>query len=211
MATFHSWDNAAWWDANLPDGDGEDLDSLSPHECGETLFEYLVSLKQTGATVHENTICLIAYWATKAGATGVEALSFGPGKQTGAYSKHLDNVLGTRRKDEQFYMLDVPVTRRADQAMVSMQVPFSPPRVCVQNELNTNPSLRDKLKDAVSKKALPPVYFNHDVVQASREDERVWPLAVYTDGFDFTRTDSCIALWVYNIISGVRHVCIVMR
>eukprot|EP00959_Pyramimonas_sp_CCMP1952_P109018 2279961-Pyramimonas_sp.AAC.1 len=92
MATLHSWDKAAWWDAPRGLGDdGEAIGSLSLQECGEALFEYLVSLKQTGATVHANPICVIAYWAAKAGAKGVEALSFGPGKQSGAYNKRLDS------------------------------------------------------------------------------------------------------------------------
>eukprot|EP00959_Pyramimonas_sp_CCMP1952_P168548 3521900-Pyramimonas_sp.AAC.1 len=90
---------------------------MGHQECGETLFEYLVSLKQTSAAVHANAICVIACGVTKAGAKGVEALSFGPGKHSGVYNKHLDSVLGTRRKDEQFYVLDVPSTLRADQSM----------------------------------------------------------------------------------------------
>eukprot|EP00959_Pyramimonas_sp_CCMP1952_P197888 4138555-Pyramimonas_sp.AAC.1 len=134
MAALHSWDKVALWDAPKGLGDhGEAIDSLSLQECGETLFGYLVSLKQTGATVHANAIGVIACWATKAGAKGDGALSFGPGKQSGACNERVDSALGTGRKDEQFYMLDVPSLRRADQSMVTLHAPSSPPHVGIQN------------------------------------------------------------------------------
>jgi len=86
----------------------DDVDKLSPEECGERMSELLLSMLYSGSKVTAVKLCIIAYWAQRAGAVGVEALAFAPGKQTGQYQKHLDSKLGTRPRDLDTYKLELP-------------------------------------------------------------------------------------------------------
>ena len=47
------------------------------------------------------TVCAIAYWATRARATGpVQCLTMAPGKDSGKYSQKFDSVVYADRRDE---------------------------------------------------------------------------------------------------------------
>ena len=73
----------------------EDEDVLTQEVAGQTLYEYLLELKQTGA-LSAQAVCQLAYWAANAGAQGrVSKLGKAPGDpNTGNYSRHYDIAAG---------------------------------------------------------------------------------------------------------------------
>ena len=64
-------------------------EELSAEDCGRTCANYLIQLKDSGI-LRANHVCIIAYWASRAGAKMMEELSYPPGRQTGKYSRHYD-------------------------------------------------------------------------------------------------------------------------
>lgn len=87
-------DQGGWEDEVEP---GE----VSPKEAGENLASLLVSLRLAGhLSAHQ--ICVLAHWATLAGAVGSSRdFAAKPGLQSGAYQRKLDVYLEIE-KDEPF-------------------------------------------------------------------------------------------------------------
>eukprot|EP00969_Alexandrium_andersonii_P008837 386576-Alexandrium_andersonii.AAC.1 len=66
-------------------------------------------------TLSAKQACLIAFWATKAGAAGAVAhLSFRPNAPSGHYSRHWDSAVGTKIENLDWYHLPVPLNNRCD-------------------------------------------------------------------------------------------------
>jgi len=95
-------------DSSSDDEGEDDLDAVTPAGSGERLSELLLAMLYSGGKMSAQRLCIIAYWAQRAGAVGVESLAFAPGKQTGAYQKHLDSMLGTKPKNMETYKLPLP-------------------------------------------------------------------------------------------------------
>eukprot|EP00959_Pyramimonas_sp_CCMP1952_P456977 9474064-Pyramimonas_sp.AAC.1 len=67
------------------------------------------------------------------------------------------------------------------------------------------------LKKAIDDGELPRSYHDHPIVLGAPAGTAVHPIAIYVDGISFSRTDGCLAWWVYEILSGVRHLLCVLR
>jgi hypothetical protein len=65
------------------------------------LFDMLAQLKMQGVLAAKKA-CVLAYWASRAGASGATAnLAYPPGSSsTGNYSKHFDRVVGIKEEME---------------------------------------------------------------------------------------------------------------
>lgn len=103
-----SWDNwTATWSAPEPvaeqDSDAEiDYENVTSDVAAEELGGMLLELKLTNA-LSARQCCVLAFWAHRAGAKGlVEKLGMAPDKNTGAYSRHFDKVIGCTPFDSQF-------------------------------------------------------------------------------------------------------------
>eukprot|EP00969_Alexandrium_andersonii_P241147 10646607-Alexandrium_andersonii.AAC.1 len=79
----------------------------------------LVNLKQSGVLSAKQS-CILAFWAHRAGASGVKDLAHRPGlSHTGHYSRHFDSVCGTRTKDAlPWYEVPIPLHHRWDAGRV---------------------------------------------------------------------------------------------
>eukprot|EP00974_Lingulodinium_polyedra_P056948 5478095-Lingulodinium_polyedra.AAC.1 len=47
--------------------------------------------------------------------------------------------------------------------------------------------------------------------QDAAPGERVWPIAVFCDKVPFQHRDSALVFYFYNLVTGVRHLSIVLR
>ena len=80
----------------------------------------------------------------------------------------------------------------------------------VEREVEDNPDLPRKLQEKIDNGDLPRSYFDHPVVQ--RFGGLVLPLAISLDGVQFNRRAGMLAIYLYNLVSGVRHmICSIRR
>ena len=77
-------------------------------KAGELLREMGVAMYAVGSLDAKN-LCTLMYYASMAGACGVDDLGFRPDAPTGHYSRHLKLVLGICDEDHDLYELDVPL------------------------------------------------------------------------------------------------------
>ena len=75
----------------------QEEDEDSAEYGGKMLFDLLVGLLINGA-LSAHRVCLIAWWASQAGAVGVQDLRFRPGAPTGHYQRKLDRALGLHER-----------------------------------------------------------------------------------------------------------------
>lgn len=192
-------------------GDEFDPDDLSPEEAGLELMNFIVELKHRGV-LKATHACILSYWASRAGAQGpVNELKKKPGMSSGNYSKHFDKVLNTKPSDSnEWYMLPTPMHLRADASRSVFDMCCIVPHETLCEEVAASPSLSGLLATAQGNRALPPSYHNHPAL--SEDDDRpVYPFAVYLDAIPFSRTDSALGLFIYNMISGHRHLVLAIR
>ena len=89
-------------------------------------------------------------------------------------------------------------------------MPVRNPHESLERELVEDTSIPAKLRDAMARNQLPPSYAQHPVV-AANEPGTVLPVAVYMDGVQHRDSDSVVAVWLVNMISGRRHICALIR
>ena len=96
-------------------------------------------------------------------------------------------------------MADVPVVNFAESLAVELQANAT--------------LLQERLCKAISKRMLPESYFNHPgVIDAQRSGaDHPQPYAIYMDGLDFQPADSTLAIYVYWVLWGVRHLAVNIR
>ena len=221
MAARHSWEDDAGrsWEEEGGPPEGSDpeeqfsYDAVNPDAAGQQLADMLTDLKQRG-TISAKQCCILAYWASKAGARGrVNALAFRPDcPWTGHYSRHFDSVMGTKPKEGvSWYELCVPSHRRFDDERSPVDLSGIPPLEAFEEEFVTKGNVADLLATAVAQKKLPPCYHAHPAVSGAPAGVPVFPLAIYIDAVAFTRGDSAIGFWVYCVLTGTRHLSFVLR
>ena len=169
------------------------LAEMSREECGDTLHNYLVELKE-GGKLSAKQACLLAYWASKAGACGAAAeLAFAPGKRTvGHYSRHWDSTQLTREEDEHWLKVQAPTSQKSDFARVVTDIPVCAPHTAMAEEVALHAEeLRRTVREAQKYGLLGTAYGEHPVVTSA-----VLPLALYCDSVPFTRSDSAIGFFL---------------
>eukprot|EP00969_Alexandrium_andersonii_P244068 10784120-Alexandrium_andersonii.AAC.1 len=98
----------------LESGVEDDPEAVSAIEAGEEFGELLIQLKRSG-TLSARQACLLAFWASKAGCTGVaNTLAFRPGAPTGHYIRHWDAATKSKLDKKGLYHLQVPQYQRCD-------------------------------------------------------------------------------------------------
>jgi hypothetical protein len=85
--------------------------------------------------LYATDVCLIAFWAKAAGATGpIEDLALAPGKHSSRYMTHLRRVLKTDEVDAQMMKLRIPAFSRADGCRTEVELPVIPPHEAFERE-----------------------------------------------------------------------------
>ena len=139
MAAAGSGDGRYSWE--VQGGDGELFGGVDPRvaEAQQEFANFLIQLKTEG-TLSATSACILAHWATLGGLKGfAEKLAFAPGKQSGAYSKHWDRVVGTKASKDEYHCVDMPFLRKADGLRVVEPMPVVPPHQTLYREISSSP------------------------------------------------------------------------
>lgn len=211
------------WDNLEDDGDASDDGAFDEHELQEILpnaapsgkegqdafAEFLTDRYRRGV-MSAHDLCLIAYWATCAGAQGfVTKLAKGPGAASGHYSRHLRKLLEMDEAEGRQMILKVPGHSRHEFARVEMDLPCVPPHELLHAEVSDHPELIEKVREEAEAGTLPPMYTEHPVVR--RSGFTVLPLILYIDAVPTTRSESLLGFWVYCLLSDRRHLVLTLR
>lgn len=130
-----------------------------------------------------------------------------PDKNTGAYSRHFDKVIGCTPSDSQFY--DLPLGRRMRHSSFRTFEPIAvqPLHEALASEFALHSEeLVGDLAAAREASRLPKIYLDHPWVKESG-DAVIHPYVLYVDGVSFSRTDT--VLGIYSYFSGrVESTCL---
>ena len=185
--------------------------TCSPEQAGDELALLLMELKNSH-TLSARSACVIAFWATRAGAQGmVTKLAFRPTAPSGHFSRHWDAAASTKLDSVPFYFLPTPLNSRCDASRVVENMASLPAHELLVKECEGT-DMQARLAAATARNELPPTYWNHPVVLAARGgDDPVLPICCYMDGVAFARVDSVLGVWVYSMLTQVRHLVAVYR
>ena len=143
--------------------------------------------------ISAQTFCVLCWHASKAGMQGtISKYAFAPGKQTGAYQRHLDPILGFRKTAKELTKIKTYGLRKKDLGRTEFQLPVRSPCEAIHAEIKENPYLfEEKLAEVIEKKEfLPTTYYNNPIVVA--EPSYVVPLELYIDGVAYSLTDTVV-------------------
>jgi len=219
MSAQHEWerDLRSWHDARGPESDGEDdIDyaDVSKEDATAELADLIVDLKFKGILTAKHA-CVLCFWCKNAGVQSglIDKLAVRPNEQSGRFSTRFNKVLGIESDEDSdpFYNMDVVGFNRAQAMRYTQSVPMWPPHEALDEELRTMPDMPTRLTAAVAAGDLPPKYFTHQIVRDNDSGAPVYPLAFYVDAVDFMRTDGVLGFWVLSLVSGIRHLCCVLR
>ena len=145
-------------------------------------MEMLICLKVRGK-ISAQDACILAFWATNAGAVGVESMASNHGNtQTGHYSRKLDKAAGLDLKSPSLFFLDVPQRFACDGSRTNAPLAALLPFEALAQEVDEDDDFHSKLEEATAQ--LPPAYHTHEVV-AGALPQRAIPLALYIDGIQY--------------------------
>ena len=180
-------------------------------EAEQEFANLLIQLKTAG-TLSATQACLLAHWASRAGCNGLASkLAFEPGRQSGAYSRHWDRVVGVSVHKDRFLKIGMPFARRADAMRVVEDMPVVPPHEALHAEVAAAEDFMGKFWSKRSEPLFPPCYFANAVVREAPADVPVVPMVIYVDGISFSRTDSVIAWYCYSCVTCRRTLMAVLR
>ena len=205
---MHSFEEELLFET-MPPADG-DLSDMSADEASQDLADLLIDLKMRNK-LSAKDVCIIAYLGKKAGLTGAATtLAYNPNAPTGHFNRHLKRVLHIDENLEDSYELELPICDKHTGERVTLKHPAMAAHECLVDEVAGKPELEAQLRHAIADGSLSEAYFQHEVVQQATGED-VWPYAVYVDGVSFTRRDSLIGFWAYNMVSNSRHLLLVLR
>ena len=198
--------------AECEDDDALDYANVPADVAGEELYSLLLQLKLTGALSARQT-CVLAFWATKAGATGPSStLALRPDAASGKFSKRSDDAVGTYPRDADHYVVDLGRRLRQDATRRWDPIPTMPPHQALAAEFEQHHGeLTQELQRAKDNHELPPRYLQHPAVATAPAGVAVHPASLYMDAVQYHRLDSVLGLWAYFALSGRRHLVAVLR
>ncbi len=138
-----SWEDPHWGVAvEAPPFDLDcleiDYEDISESEAAVELFEYIVRLKRMNI-LSATQACILAFWASKAGATGmVTKLAYKPNSPSGHFSRHFNAVVD-RPTDKDFYRMEVPLHSKLDASRNMEMLSVVPPHEAFAEEVLSHP------------------------------------------------------------------------
>ena len=208
-----AWDDAQEWDQEHGFGEEEwepEGGRVAPtkREFEWGLADFLLSRFARGVMTATD-VCIIAYWAAGAGATGeVVDLARPPNLGSSKYSTHLRKVLRLDDKAKEQMVLTIPGQNKSECSIVDVEVPCVPPDEAI-HKVSEDPGQLEKLAGQVARKELPPMYFEHPVVRTTQTP--ALPVVLYVDGVPVTRNESVLGFWANSVVSGKRHLVAMVR
>ena len=127
-------------------GDEPELgaEQLTPQEAGEELAHLLINLRLKG-DISAKQCCILAYWASAAGAVGPCAeFAMPPDRTGGRYQRKLDQYLKVAA-DLPLYTVPTPGHDRGTADRVVHDLQMMPPHEALAAELAGNPGILQEL------------------------------------------------------------------
>ena len=154
-----------------------------------------------GGKLSAKDVCTIGHYAKLAGVGGATAaFSFRLNAPDGHYNRHFKTVLKLDEEVSGAYKLDVPCHDKFLLDRNVHKVPAWPAHESLSDELRDTPGLTSRLRMLTADKEWTDAYFNRPMVRYN-PGRNVWPLALYLDGVPFTKRDTAIGWWVYNLVT----------
>lgn len=186
-------------------------DELGPEDCQEALASMLANLYFEGKLSAKN-LCVLSFWAVKSGAKGqVEDFAMHPKASTGHYQRHLDSALGLKEHSDKLFWTRCPWFSKSTATREPHDLAVLPPHEALYDEIQSNPGARDKLEAELAEGGLAQAFLEHPIYTGRLDGEPVYPVAIFVDGVPFTKRDSLLAFYSYNLCTGVRHLNAVLR
>ena len=138
-------------------------------------------------------------------------IALNPGASTGHFQRHLDTIFPPREILKNQYTIKVPGFDKYKNGRTTIEVPVLPPHEVLHEELGNARDVEMSFRQSVREGKMPTSYTQHRIVMRARDGETVWPLAVYLDGVPFQKRDGLLAIYVFCLPTGVRHLCAVIR
>ena len=204
-AASHSQEEA--WDSSASSSSSEP----EIQQACDLMVEFLLQMLFKG-TVSAKAVCTICWWAWKAGCGGyVQRLAYNPTAQTGKFQRHIDKVLGVSTKSPA-YTIDLPHYTHGDLIRKLEPVPVEIPHQELLDEIANTPTYEDDLHRCVQSRLMPPSYYSHPTVLESEPDALPpGAVGIFIDGAPFAKKKSFIAVTVFNLITGVRHLVAMLQ
>ena len=181
---------------------------MTADEAGSNLTEMLTDLYLEGK-ISAKSICILCFWAHRAGVKAAASLSFKPNAVTGHYQRHLDTVLKTNAMD--LYEIPAACHCKFDVVRTNKNFEALVPHEGLKHEVDTI-GLR-VFQDNMQDTGLSELYRDHPLFQECllNNDPLPIPLALYVDGVPFTNSDSFIGFWIEVLPTKTRHIVCLLR
>lgn len=192
-----------WEDDGSPAG----AESGGP-DYGKLFEEHLLTQFALGRIDAKN-LCITCYLAVQAGARGdgIEMMALEPGKQSGKYNQHLKKYLPVDMSD--LFIVEAPAKIKG--LRTTKKILAAAPHEVLEAESRNMLAAGKSVEDMISESDWADSYLKHPHKDRPNDTRAAVPLALYMDGVKYTRSigprqDSLIAVTLYSILSGARHV-----
>ena len=194
------------------DSDDEDPDPLTDTDAAAEMFLDTLLGLYVQSFISAQTFCVICFWAGLSGVQNRKVRAYGrpPGADSGNYQKRLDRRLGYSKLKKECYELNVVGQRKHDVGRTGFRLPVKQLHEEADRISKKDGTLATRLQEALDDKSLPPTYYNNPIV-IGNPDELVMPWGLYLDGVPYNQTDSVVAVWLFNLISGARSCIALVR
>ena len=165
-------------------------------------------------------MCVLAHWAALGGMKGdIAKYALPPGQSSGNYQKHLDAVMNLKSKDDEHYIVDLPMYDKCKGHRVIRAIPMQSPLEALVGEVRNSNATFDALESGpagVGEEATES-YNSHPLIvgKTLEERKRIVCYAMYVDGVPFSLRrvgyDSVLGIWLVNLHTMRRHLLIAMR
>lgn len=196
MSSRHSWEDRDW---SSEEGSGSEEEEGEPPVgagAGDQLVAFLLHLYFAGLGLSARSLCLVCYWAARAGAAGaVTRFAFRPNAPTGHYQRHLDSVLLVRTRGDAYYKIGVPMHLKHELGRRVRDTPVQVPHEVLDAEARATEGLGEKLAAAGENHEWSELYHSHPVVREAGPAATL-PIALYLDGIRFLKRESLLGVFL---------------
>lgn len=176
-------------------------------EFRKLLVGKYVSGKMTG-----EDLSILAWWATKAGATGVEDLGCNPNSNNRGRNAHVEKILGREFEEPRLYKIKCPMHEKIASTRVGIDVPVQLAHEAISEDYENS---WESLVKQDEEREWYDVYKEHPTVVRALENKiplsRIIPIALYWDGVKYSKNDNFIALYIHNLRTGKKYLYFVIR
>ena len=111
-------------------------------------------------------------------------------------------MLHLNAHDERLYNLEIVGHRKYDLSRTAHVLPVVPPHEALDDEVASNPAILQQLQASTLADEWPSSFGHRS--DAAAEVEPLLPCALYLDGLPYTKGDSILGVWVFNLVTGLQ-------